>query len=277
MDIRPVRKYKTPKYPDKEAVINNPELLKQLPDRWKKNVYVSAALSSLILFTLTSCRESEVTDTNLTEKEAKVAPVFDHGNGRGSFGCMSIAPPSFLSEEEAFQVIQEEGKRYGINFERSGLDLKDVDIPETKYFLRPEEVKEGTKSIWDKGGVIDSSKAGDLKLDGYDSEKKIGYEFISKEDYDNWHVEEGIHSSVEDFDFLSTANILRDGLENRNQDTSIGVFYNSMEMLPMDEINRAREKGDFDGMEARVKGMAEDNLRKQVKDFLEWLKAQGIM
>lgn len=277
MDIRPVKKYKTPKYPDRVAATNNPELLKQLPNRWKKNVWVTTALSSLLMLTLTSCREGEANGSNITEKEAMVAPIFDYGSGRGSFGCMSIAPPSFLSEEEAFQLIQEEGKKYGINFNRDGLEIKNVNIPETKYFLRPEEVKEGSNSFKEKSGIIENIKIGDLKLDGYDDEKKIAFEFVSREDYDNWHSEEGVWSSVQDFDFLSAASALRNGLENSNGDISIGVFYNPMERLPENELKQGTENNDWDAMEARIKDMAEDNLRKQVKDFLEWLKAQGIM
>lgn len=277
MDIKPVKKYETPKYPDRKTAINNPEMLRQLPDRWKRNIYVTTALSSLIVFMLASCRESKVVESNIEVKEAKVAPIFDYGNGRGSFGCMSIAPPSFLSEDEAFQVIQEEGKRYDINFNKNGLELKNVNIPETKYFLKNEDEKEIDNNIRQKAGVINSSKTGDLKLDGYDSEKKIGFEFISKEDYDNWHVEQEMHSSVEDFDFLSTSKILRDELQNKNGDTSIGVFYNSMEVPSREDINKAMEKGDWEGLEAKVKDMAENNLRKQVMDFFEWLKSQGII
>lgn len=277
MDIKPVKKYKTPKYPDKEAVADDPELLKQLPHRWRKNVYVGTALSSLLIFTLASCGKSQVTESNTTEKEAMVAPVFDHGSGRGSFGCMSIAPPSFLSEEEAFQVIQEEGKKYGISFERDGLEIENVKIPETKYFLKSEDGNGENSNFEKNGGAVDSSKSGDLKLDGYDDIKKVGFEFVSKEDYDSWHVEEGVRSSVDDFDFLSTAKILRDGLEGKNGGSSIGVFYNPMEMLSKDEINPSDENREWAALEVKVKQKAEDNLRKQVRDFLEWLKAQGIM
>lgn len=274
MDIKPVKKHRAPKYPDKQAVLGNPKLLKILPDRWKKSVYVNTALSSMLIFTLTSCREREVSGTNEVERKALVAPVFEHGNGRGSFGCMSIAPPSFLSEEEAYQVIQEEGKKYGISFEGEGLEIDNVKIPETKYYLKPEESIQGYK---ENGGVINSTKKGSLKLDGYNSAEKIGFEFISKEDYNSWHIEEGVWSSVEDFDFLSTAKLLRDGLENKNGEASIGVFYNPMERLSEDELKLDNENRDWDAMEVKVKQMAEENLRKQVKDFLEWLKAQGIM
>lgn len=277
MDIKPVKKYRSPKYPVKQAVLDNPELLKLMPDRWKKSLYVNAALSSLLIFTLASCRGRELSGTEQTEKKPLVAPIFDHGNGRGSFGCMSISPPSFLSEEEAYQVIQEEGKKYGISFDKEGLNIENVRIPETKYFLKPEKQVEGNKSFRDKGGVISSSKTGDLKLDGYDGVKKIGYEFISREDYYSWKVEEGIHSSVEDFDFLSTANLLRDGLEKNNGEASIGVFYNPMVSLSREELRIEDEDRDWDALAAKVKGMGEDELRKQVKDFLEWLRAQGVI
>jgi hypothetical protein len=245
-----------------------------MPERWKKSVYVNAALSTLLIFTLTSCRERKVSGVDQNEKKAQVAPVFDHGNGRGSFGCMSIAPPSFLSEEEAFQVIQEEVKKYGISFEKEGLTIESVKLPETKYYLRPEEKIENYK---EDGDIIDSSKIGDLKLDGYDGGKKIGFEFVSKEDYDSWHVEEGIRSSVEDFDFLSTAAILRDGLEKDNGEASIGVFYNPMVMLSKEELKLGDEDRDWEGMAVKVNDMGKNELRMQVKDFLEWLKAQGII
>lgn len=140
--------------------------------------------------------------------------------------------------------------------------------------LRPEKKIENYK---DDGGIIDSSKTGDLKLDGYDSGKKIGFEFISKEDYDSWHVEEGIYSSVEDFDFLSTAAILRDGLEKDNEEASIGVFYNPMVRLSEDELKLGDEDRDWEGMAVKINDMGKDELKMQVKDFLEWLKAQGII
>ena len=52
------------------------------------------------------------------EKQASVlvAPIFEHGKGRGATGCIVIAPPVFLSEEDARQAIEEELKRIKINF-----------------------------------------------------------------------------------------------------------------------------------------------------------------
>jgi hypothetical protein len=153
LQVRPVNKYRVPSYPEKIDVLRDPVLLKTIPERWKHNVHIGMALSSILAFTLSGCSSgklvpddsSGITIKNSNQKTeplvAGVAPIFEHGNGRGSFGCVSVAPPSFLSEEEAFQAIQEEAKLYGIEFDKTGLELKNVGIPETMYYLKP--VNEG--------------------------------------------------------------------------------------------------------------------------------------
>lgn len=272
MNIIPVKKYKDPKYPTKKMALINPELLEALPDRWKSNTYVGIAFSALLMVTLSACetKDTNQPNTNTQAKEAKIAPVFEHGKGRGSFGCDSVAPPSFLSEEEAFQVIQEEANKYGINFKKEALLLSGVSVPETKFYLNSEANSKD-------GGAINSTRTGSLKLDGFDEEKKIAFEYISRNDYEEWQVNQSVRSSVDDYDFLSTAKLLQKGLKNKNQDASIGVFYNPMERLSDEQIKEIRDTNNWQAAEIKVKEMAEEQLRMQVKDFLEWLKAQGIM
>ena len=59
-----------------------------------------------------------------------VAPIFEHGSGHGYTGCIAVAPPSFLSEEEAMQVIKYELAKHGVKL-GDGEELKDliVQIP----------------------------------------------------------------------------------------------------------------------------------------------------
>jgi hypothetical protein len=272
MDIVPVKKYKEPKYPTRKMVLNNPEILEALPDRWKGNAYVGIAFSALLMVTISACETKNINqpNTNTQYKEAKTVPVFEHGKGRGNFGCSSVAPPSFLSEEEAFQVIQEEASKYDINFKKEALLLSKVPIPETKFYLKSETYNKD-------GGTINSTKTGSLKLDGFDGEKKIAFEFISRDDYEEWQAKQSMRSTVEDYDFLSTAKLLQKGLKNKNQDTSIGIFYNPMEMLSDEQLKEIRDTNNWQAAEVKVKEIAEEQLRMQVRDFLEWLKAQGIM
>lgn len=266
MDIIPVKRYKSPDYPDRKTVLENPEMLKSLPERWKGNVCVGAALSTLLLFTLTSCARGTGAGAR---QEAKVAPIFDHGSGRGSFGCVSVAPPSFLSEEEAFKVIQEEAKNYGITFQKDGKELEMVNIPVTKY--NPTYDGTGERE------PIDSTKKGNLRLDGYDPLKHIGFEFVSETDYSRWHGDEGAYSTVSSYEFLSAARVLGEGIEGKIGDTTVGVFYNPMAQLSLEERNEIMKNNNFEAMQARVNALAKDNLRDQVKDFLGWLKSQGII
>lgn len=280
MLVRPVDKYRIPRYPEKIEILRNPSMLKTVPERWKGNAYVGVALMSILAFTLTGCgnkaasagEKTSASTQSLETEKALVAPIFEHGNGRGSFGCVSVAPPSFLSEEEAFQAIREEGARYGIVFDRAGLELKNVGIPETLYYLKPEAADAGYNQ---NGGEINSVRKGDLTLDGYAAAEKIGFEFISEKDYGEWVKEQGSRSSVDDYDFLSTAKMLKTGLEGKNNGVNIGIFYNPM--TPYEELKKLDIKDDFEKMELKTKEMATDELRSQVRDFLQWLKAQGVI
>lgn len=263
MNILPLKQYEQPKYPTKEVVMRNPDIVKTLPQRWKGNFYVGAAFSTLILFSLTSCanKNSGLNGGNLEAGE--VAPIFEHGTGRGSFGCDSVAPPAFLSEEEAMEVIQEEFKSYNIKFEKDRLTLEGVKVPETKYYLQDTS--------------IDRTKKRDLELDGYNKEKKIAFEFVSTEDYRNWQGKEGTRSSVDDYDFLSAAKLLKKGLDNVSNGTAIGVFYDPMTKLSEEERKEITDSGDWSSLEKRASELAKEDLKKQVKDFIDWLKGEGLV
>jgi hypothetical protein len=262
MDLEPVKKYSSPNYPDKQTIIKNPKLLKTMPERWKGNMYVCTALSSLIMFMFSGCVQKGVSGAEPANGKLEAVPIFEHGTGRGSFGCSSVAPPAFISEEEAFQVIQEEGKKYGLVFDKKDLKLENVKIPETKYML---------STVNGKSAAIDSTRKGNLVLDGYDEAKKVGFEFISTDDYEEWQIKSNTRSTVDEFDFLSTAKLLQSGINESKSESSVGIFYNPMMSL------KASEKLDIDALQNYTTDSAKEDLRKQVKDFLQWLKAQGII
>jgi len=140
-----------------------------------------------------------------------------------------------------------------------------VEIPKTRYYLKQNDKVKG-------------SRKGSLELDGYDQRKNIGFEFISEEDYEEWHVDEGIRSSVDTYDFLSTAEILAEGMKGKTGDLTVGVFYNPMSQWTEEEIEDIMdEESSWEEKEALIKERASEQLREQVKDFLEWLKGEGII
>lgn len=281
--IKPVNFYRIPGYPSKSEVYLDPHLLESIPQRWKGNRYVSAVLTSLLLISMTACGQKTVSEgpdngAVVKAKPAVAAPVFEHGAGRGSFGCSSIAPPAFLSEEEALQVINEEARKAGLDFVERGHTLNNVKIPVTNlYYDYSQQEKDGGNEKY-----LDT-KAGDLELDGFNSDKMVGFEFISKDDVVSWHKQGNMMSSVEDYRMLNAAKTLQKGLEGNTGEVSVGVFYDPVAWITEDGIPEKAdsilkdESVQWDEKEAMLKEQSEEQLRVQVRDFIEWLKGEGII
>lgn len=269
MQVKPVKEYKSPSYPAREAVFANPVLLKTLPRRWRENAYVAIAISSLFIMTLTACSNNKGNGASTgSNNGGQAAPLFIHGDGRGTFGCESVAPPAFLSEEEAFSVIAEEAKREGIILKKESPTLNNIRLPETQTYYDPDK-KESMRS-----------RKGSLQLDGFDESKKIGFEFVSKDDIYSWeHNDSGFASSVENFEFLESARILNNGIKGKSKDMTVAVFYDPNYKYDSEEVQALIKdnKDDYKDMEIKLKDLVKSDLREQVRDFLYWLKGQGII
>lgn len=263
--VKPIAHYKPPVYPSKEEVLQNPYLLKTLPERWKGKACTVVAFSSLLLMILASCNTQDNVDNASNEAE-KAVPLFIHGDGRGSFGCESVAPPAFLSEEEAFTVIAEEAQREGIIFEREAPTLKKVTVPVTNLDYTGQEKNTGRQK-------------GDLVLDGYDEEKQIAFEFVSREDIQAWAGRSEVWSSVESYRFLEAAEVLAEGIKGQTSPLTVATFYDPHYQFDSEEIEKIIDSnsGDYNMMEDAIKERVKADLREQVRDFLLWLKGQGIL
>ena len=278
--LTPVTRYSDPKYPTKEAVNADPRLLAHIPRRWARNPYVLTALSLVMAAGLTACGSSQDSESLFptvspavsdspdsvksadpadsvgsapSEAEALDIPIFAHGTGRGSYGCESVAPPVFLSEEEAMQVIAEECAAQGIDI--SGSKTISGTFPSTSTL--PEAIS---------GSASNETYTGELMLDGYSEALGIGVEFVSTEDILDWQAPTDVGSSSEQYDLKGTARRLADCTDN------VAVFYDPA----------AGNYEDFTGSneESYVENSREqsmDELREQVRDFLQWLKAQGVI
>lgn len=307
MKVKPLREYRTPAYPNKSTVLRNPNILKSMPQRWKGNVKVGFAMSSAFLLLMTGCGNkpggSDVNSTTNSENVSTseginiltvpnaehelVSPIFEHGSGRGSFGCVSVAPPAFFSEAEAFEIINEEAGREGIVFDSEPIQFENIEIPITYLFLRSEN-----------GSQIDLRTNKDtLELDGYDIEKRIAVEFVSKNDVVAWQEKNpGVWSSVESYDTLGAAKKLQEGLMDKTDGNITAVFYDPMgfdeeiydayneeSRKISDNAKLSDEQKDAQWTQLRqkykdnVKESKTAMLREQVKDFLNWLKAQAII
>lgn len=264
MEVRKVRQYRVVAYPDKEAVQQDGSILKAVPTRWKKNTIVCAALAVTGMMMLTSCGDGNVR-------------VFRHG--RGSIRPMPslsrpmpslitevagmVATGSFsilLDEGEAFRIIAEEAEAAGLEFQNNAITLDDLKIPQANL---------------NGSGVTTFGRSGNgvLQLDGYNKEKKVAFEFVSGQDIDGWKTweDEDRYKRELTLDLQAGARALARNLGGKTDGITVGVFYD-----PVD-IDGERYQKMTEEEQAKLPAQAEENLREQVRDFINWLKAESII
>lgn len=260
MEITPLRDYPRPEYPTAAAFHQNGRrLLHFIPRRWRFVKTLGSVLAFTILSGLCACSVQDGEGQNSTDKTASVAvPLFVHGEGRGSYGCESVAPPVYLSEDEAAQVIRETAKEYGLSFTGEGTVSGDA-LPYTTL-----------------SGTIDETYKGELPLDGYDEATGLGYLFVSRDDIAAWQKDTGLSSTVAIYDTKETAQKLADTVKNT------AVFYDPSEDADLldryfVDTEEPYTEENLAAYEAAQKTQMEEKLRAQVMDFIAWLQAQGII
>ena len=254
MDICPVRSTKIPGYPTRDYLNQHPELLAVVPARWRRNPLVMRVLGGVAGLLLTAQAESA----------GRVAPLFPHGEGRGSFGCVAVSPPVFLTEDEARKVILEEAKSAGLTFELDALKLPGVEVPETDT------------QDWRGEGSFERYKRRDLVLDGFDRKRKVAFEFVSAHDVKEWERKDlPMRSSVSSYDVKQTAERLRAKLAATRQDHWIAVFYEPA--TGRADLRHDLKPRPWEEVRAKAANVDAEDLRLQVRDFIAWLHAQGVL
>ena len=254
----PMHSYKNPQYPTKIQVYEDPDLLKKyMPPLWQRNAQVAGLAT---LFMVASCQANKsILKSDLASDEAAiVAPIFEYGDGRGSVGCEVINPPVFLSEEEALQVIGEELTKSGFKLNQTNVSLDNLTI------------YHGTRVEWSDDYRSRTYHKGDLKplnVDFYDKDQKVAIEFVSMSDNQDFGIIGNDFSSVQSYNFKSMADSLAEEVKIRGKGVYFGSFYDPVADAIDDDYWHSGLKGD----------VSKQYLRSQVKDFIDWLKAQGVM
>lgn len=289
MQLEKVRSYPIPRYPTAVQFHETEKITRYMPRRWRGRRLVGQVLLFTAITGLCSCSirdTAETTEVNVhaavepdtgsektpwylqifrgdgqTEPEQPgerplAVPLFVHGEGRGSFGCDSVLPPVYLSEDEAAQVIRETAMEYGVDFSGKKT-VESKKLPYTNVY----------------GDDMNKTYKGELQLDGYDVDLGIGFEYVSQKDVSTWHKDTGVMSTVETFDMKGTAEKLTDVLTDTAVFYDPGIDYSAMpDWQSEEDWNRAVEE-----YHTLQKERMLADLRAQVVDFLEWLAGQGII
>ncbi len=300
--VRKVRRQRRPGYPTRPEVARDPELLRRhVPSAWKKSAQVTAALSIMLA-------SAHAQDAIPKKAPLKIAPIFEHGEGFGSEGCIIITPPRFLAEEEALRIITEELAKAGIP-----APLKDEVLPQ--MFIQK-----------CRDGRLDEGRRPFI-FDFYEPTKRIAIEYVSYKD-DNLLLsgnEKWLGGSVTPRNFVKAAEWVRKEIQKNESapDVYYGILYDPAPLpqepdstftpirskenekagidaeAPRSEQQRKRPSivGVLNSPEAKEERRvrAEDwkkrhdedlriafnkssnLLRAQVRDFIEWLKGQGAI
>ncbi len=293
MKAKPVKRYRQPVYPTRLEVICDTELLRRnLPPGWR-SIQGMAGSIALFLTANSLAKAGEPGSPALGGPAAIVAPIFEHGEGRGATGCIVVAPPVFLSEEEAWQVIDEEMARRGIKLTEKAVPLKGVQIPQR---FRSFNLEKG-KVEWRVTDVDGSAKP--FAIDRENPQKRIAVEFLSEKDYYSKAGAPSDLSSVQSFDFTETAKKLAEDIRKQGQEkVYLGVFYDPLAKpeVPKNvqfQTQQEWEKSWKQGLAepktakereayAKAQRLLNTNesrrlLRLQVQDFVKWLEAQGAI
>lgn len=306
MKIRPVQRYPEPEYPTLAQARQNPGLLKHIPARWER-VPGFAALLGLLSLTAARAEAAEegpppALDPEAAAREhetapevqkagAVVAPILAEAlerDGRGAFGCMAINSPSFLSEDEALELIRTE-------LEAAGLQLRDDAVLEG--MTAPTEPAERVQIVGEKNGVSEiqyNSSYGEpnelgrrpVRFDWADPGRAVYIEYLTRRDYREW---EGYATSTADYyDFSKLAQRVAEayGKYPAGQRTVFGVFFDPLahdgvEVIPVANLP-PEEKRLADAEYRRAAAAAQnargrDKLRRQVRHFVEFLRQEGVL
>lgn len=288
-------------YPTLAEIQRTPELLARVPARWEQSSGFAALLGLLALATAPRAEAAEnetapaaaALDPDVAvaprdngsavqKTAAVVAPMLEEAldqDGRGSFGCISVCPATFMPEDEALELIRTELEAAGLRLQE-GVELDNVMAPVQK----PEDAKlpSGPRD-WEKGNELGPRP---VRFDWADPERAVYVDYLAQRDYRTW---QGRMVSLNDsYDFAALARKVAEayGQHPATNKTVFGVFFEpladpgvaqpKLEGLSSEQARRA--SWESERLEAAVKGeKSRDKLRRQVRHFVEFLNKEGVV
>ena len=288
-------------YPTLAEIQRTPDLLVRVPARWEQSSGFAALLGLLALATAPRAEAAEnetapaaaALDPDVAvaprdngsavqKTAAVVAPMLEEAldqDGRGSFGCISVCPATFMPEDEALELIRTELEAAGLRLQE-GVELDNVMAP----IQKPEGAKQQSgPRDWEKGNELGPRP---VRFDWADPERAVYVDYLAQREYRTW---QGRMVSLNDsYDFAALARKVAEayGQHPATNKTVFGVFFEpladpgvaqpKLEGLSSEQARRA--SWESERLEAAVKGeKSRDKLRRQVRHFVEFLNKEGVV
>ncbi len=124
-----------------------------------------------------------------------------------------------------------------------------------------------------------------IEMDGLDAKRNIAYEFVSGQDLEDWKTGTTQYGTAGSENVIGTAKALADGIAKAKPGGTYVVFYDpaigyndgQKKAGPLDYSDPKDWKARVAKVNAAANELAREELRKQVQDFIKWLKAQAIV
>lgn len=251
----PLIRYHSPTYPTRIEVMADRQLLaRHVPPTWLSHRELAGAFGALLLATPTGCTD-----------RSGATP------GRGMLGCVVVAAPVFLSEEEALQVIKEE-------LNAAGLNMSARDVPINSILIQGQRLQPGYEWTSGYNGELLVDSTGPLVVDMEDPARKVAVEYVSEKDFyplGGGRERQGTMSSK------TLAASLAERVNEEVKDHHFRTFYDPatcIELYPLLKASATNSSATTQPTtEAQALTESKRLLRMQVRDFVDWLKAQGVI
>jgi hypothetical protein len=192
-----------------------------------------------------------------------------------------VTAPVFLSEEEALQIITEELARSGVDLPEKNVAFEEIRIPRRYIQLKGDPRNED----WETEVVEAEDEAVTLCVDATVPDRHIAIEYVSvtgDRDLGGPTFGQGYSCSVVSYDLKETAQYLAQQVSKQGDGMYFGAFYDPVcratPAVDWVSISKGQSRvQDRDEAARDAKANAEQLLRQQVKDFVDWLKAQGAI
>jgi len=259
---QPCLRTRPPAYPTRLAADRDPAILRRhVPAAWLGRRELALATSAFLVAGTGGCERQASTPGNLNAREpAIVAPVFEHGEGRGypRFTMLGVVAGSYvhLSEEDAVAIVRNELHLAGVQMIDGGRTLQDVIIDGS-------ELRMGHEWIADMGGGSLRQISGPLEADLWLPDYAVAIEYVSYDDFDL------LGGTEEDRGCMDIKGVAK-SVSRRVGESGRGVYFGAL----------YDPAAYLDWSEEPDPAAAEENkrlLRRQVRDFIEWLKGQGVI
>ena len=214
----------------------------------------------------------------------KVAPVFVHGDGSGVIGCVVMSAPVFISENDAMEIISKEFNKVNLLIDTNNLPIISFQADAIADYCYQMEF--ASKKINAGANTNKSNQAKlNIEMSGINKKNNLLIKFVTKADYFKFHSDSCKSGwSIKSLNTKKAAQLIQNELAKKSSINAV-VFYDPIAYMNFDDDDDIEKRDslgniintDYDNIRDDAKKGAKELLTAQVRDFIQWMKNEGMI